>query len=293
MGKSIASLKNLQALKLHSLKSRIENDAMEPLTMIKNLKHLSVEVGSDNHPHVIQSILSNSTSTLRTLELISGRNMGTFLKGWEKTVSTEFAPTHSLTALKSLVLSRVSFDAASLKPLSRALGFMGLRNLNLGPISGGINLFFQYLSSLATAAQEGGKSISLRNLKLEMREDNYSQTPDASFASKCDFLAAFDTLTSLELCDYGQYSATIATNPGLPNTLVQAILKHKNLKTLKISYNGIGSSSKVPYLSATAVSVIIDNLPELQEFDFAPEEREIVSDSDSPVASQRGICCFS
>jgi len=280
MGQSIASLKNLQALRLHSGRASVENEAMEPLATIGNLKHLSVEIGSHNHPNVIRSILWNSRSTLRSLDITSSRDLSNFLKAWDKTVSTDVDPaphTPTLTALKSLALCHVSFDAASFKSLQGALDFMNLRNLTLGRIPAGTDLFFQYLSRSAISAKEKGTSIGLRNLSLEMREDSYAQTPEGmSLKSKCQFLATFDTLTNLELIDYGQYQKTVATNPGLPTALLQAILKHKNLKSLKMTYNGIISGYTVPYLSATTVGVIVDNLPELQEFVFAPEEREIV-----------------
>lgn len=286
MGHSIASLKNLQAIRLRS--NNFERGAMKPLAKIRNLKHLSVDdsgVGSaaidDN---VIQPILQNSTSTLLSLDVKIHSYATNFLKDWEKkdsTDSTVSSQNHDFVALKSLTLSGISFDAAFIKSLQKAIDFMGLRELRLGSLSLGDHLFFQHLASLTPSSQNSATSVSLRTLCLDMSERDglYMQRPGEKtvvFEAKCRFISSFDTLTTLILEDYGQYSKEITTNPGLPDILLQAIIKHKNLRTLRIPYRGQYSTCKIPYLSAATIATIIDNLPQLQEIEFAPEEGEIV-----------------
>jgi hypothetical protein len=280
MGQSIASLKSLQALRLLSENPEVE--AMTPLAKIKNLKHLSVENGSSDENNVVQSILLNSTSTLQSLVVMTNLYATSFLQDWEKEVSADDAlakQKHSLTVLKSFTLGGASFDATSIKSLQRAIDFMGLRELTLGRLSDGKHLFFQHLTSLTTFSQNNATGISLRSLCLEMRDERYGEPfeqTQANFEAKCRFISSFDTLTTLEIKDYNQYPATIATNPGLSDTLLQAILKHKNLRSLKISYSGVLSGCKIPSLSAKTIAAIIDNLPQLQDLEFAPEEAEIV-----------------
>jgi hypothetical protein len=96
--------------------------------------------------------------------------------------------------------------------------------------------------------------------------------------AKCRFISSFDTLKILVLNDYNQYPQEITVNPGIPNELLEAVFKHQNLKVFRVPYrNGHLSNHKIPYLSAKTVAKIIDNLPELQEIEFAPEQTEMVS----------------
>ncbi|KAF1817037.1 hypothetical protein P152DRAFT_387111 [Eremomyces bilateralis CBS 781.70] len=295
MGQSIASLKNIQALRLHEP----EIEAMTPLAKIKNLKHLSVENSSFNN-NIVQSILLNSTSTLRSLVVKGNGYAISFLQDWEKKVSADDALAkreYSLTVLKSFTLSGVSFDATFITSLQRAIDYMGLCELTLGHLSDGKHLFFQHLTNLATSSHNSATGISLRSLCLEMSDDRYGETPEhiqTNFEAKCRFISAFDTLTTLEVKDYNQYPNTITTNPGLPDTLLQAILKHQNLRSLKISYQGMVSGCKIPYLSATTVAAIIDNLPQLQDLEFAPEEAEIneIGEALSRGTNLTSITCF-
>ena len=280
MGQSIASLRNLQALQLLSIEA--EAEAMKPLANIKNLKHLSVETGNSDEYDILQSILLNSTSTLRSLAVKTNLYATSFLQDWEKKVSADDAlakQKHSFAVLKSFSLCGVSIDATFIKSLQRAINFMGLHELTLGSITHCKHLFFEHLTSLAISSQNSAKGIRLRTLCLEMSRFRYGETIEhtqTNFDAECHFISAFDTLTSLEIKDYNQYPDTIATNPGLSDSLLQAILKHKNLRSLKISYLGIMSGRKIPYLSATTVAALVDGLSQLQELMFAPEEAEIV-----------------
>jgi hypothetical protein len=277
MAQSVASLKNLQALRLLSNKS--EYEARAPLAKIKNLKHLSVEDGFSDKNGVIQSIVLNSASTLRSLAVTTDPYTTGCFQDWEKMVSANdplSREKHSLTVLKYLSLCGMSFDTAFIKSLQKAVDFMGLRELTLGHLADGKHILFQHLTTLTTSSATG---ICLRSLSLDMSESWYGETPEqvqTTLAAICYFISSFDTLTTLEIKNFNQYPDTIPVNPGLPHALLQAILKHKNLKTLKISYAGMMGGRRIPFLSAKTVSAIIDNLPHLQDFEFAPQEAEIV-----------------
>ena len=278
MAQSIASLENLQALRLLSSHHKVE--AMIPLAKIKNLSHLSVENDDFDDNNIISSVVLNSKSTLRSLVVKTNYYATSFLQGWEKVYADDSLgkEKHSLAVLKAFTLCGTTFDTTFIKSLEKAIDFMGLLELTLGRFGVGERLFFQLLASLATSSQTSATSIGLRNLCLDMLDFSHSEALERQmiFETKCSFISAFDTLTTLEIKGYNQYPDTIATNPGLSDTLLEAILKHKNLRILKISYSGISVGRKIPYLSAKTVAAIIDNLPQLQGLEFAPEEAEIV-----------------
>ncbi|RSL78012.1 hypothetical protein CEP51_008575 [Fusarium floridanum] len=280
MAKSIVSLKNLKALSVST--DGFEEGAMRPLAKLKNLQHLSVEdygwgsgTGKDN---VVRSMLLNSRSTLRGLSMHTSAYATCFLEDWEKMVSASKSnQPQNLAALKSFTLSGVRFEEDKfLMSMQRAIDFAGLQELKLGRLPGGKHRLFQYLAGLASSAPD--ERISLRTLSVHMSHNRHVETPEQkqmAFDAQCAFISSFDSLTSLELVDYNQYPDSHTVNPGLADTLLQAILKHENLKVLRISYTGIISGCKIPYLSAETVTTIINNLPNLEEFQFAPEESEI------------------
>lgn len=281
---SLASLKNLKALRLFS--SEVEAEDMKPLAKIKNLKHLDLQDyggfrGAIDR-NIMQSMLRNSLSTLQSLVVETAMYAGNFLQGWESKSSGKDGTTpgtHNFTALKSLSLSGITIDASAIKSLHKAIDFMQLGDLTLVHLNDTAGLLLQHLTSLTTSYQGISAGISLRKLNLKMSDDNFMHTPEqkkAGFEAKCRFISSFGTLTTLELPDYGQYPDSIATNPGLADMLLQAILKHKNLRNLRIPYTGRTSGMKVPYISATTVGIIIAGLPHLQEFEFAPEEEQMV-----------------
>ena len=285
MAQSISSLKKLQAFRLVLRKSEAEATAL--LAKIKNLKHLSVDITGQYYPmapidHVfIQSILLSSMSTLRSLSIKTTRYATSFAQDWEKKVSASGVlgeQKHSLTALKSFTLSGCTFDANIIISLDRAIDFMGLHELALGHLSVGRHLLYQHLASLAVSSQINAKCIGLRSLCLRIASYWYEDTPaqtQIAFQALCRFISSFDTLTALELRDCNPHSSVTATGPGL-NPILQATFKHKNLKRLKIPFLGIVSGYGFPFLSAASVAAIIDNLPELQDLEFAPDGGDIV-----------------
>jgi hypothetical protein len=275
MGQSLASLKGLKALRLYP-SNNVYVD-MSPLARIKNLKHLDIQgSGGYGNSDVMQSILRNSMSTLEGLVVQTSTYAGNFFQDWEGKVMRE---THDFTALKLLSLSGILVNENVVKSLYKAIDFMRLSELTIADFEDDDALLMQHHTRLAISSQGTDAGINLRTLSLKMSDGKYTHTSRQNrvdFEAKCRFISTFDTLTHLDLPDYGQYSDDIATNPGLSSVLLQAILKHKHLRTLRISYTGITSGLKIPYLSATAVGAIIDGLPHLQEFEFAPEEAHMV-----------------
>ncbi|KAJ4327626.1 hypothetical protein N0V84_001875 [Fusarium piperis] len=255
---------------------------MRPLAKVKNLQHLHVEdynwASGEGNNNVVRSILLNSRSTLRSLSMQTSSYATCFLEDWEEMISaSKSSQPHALTALKSFTLSGVGFDQGDfLKSLQRAIDFTSLQELRLGSLSQYNHHLFQYLASLASSAQ--GKPISLRTLSVDMSHDRYGGAPEQKqlgYDAKSAFISSFNTLSTLQIVDYNQYPHEQRFNPGLADTMLKAILKHENLKVLRISYTGIIGDCKIPYLSAKTVAAIVNNLPHLEEFEFAPDEIEI------------------
>lgn len=270
-------------------------EVLLPLAEIKNLKHLELHdhsCSSNNHL-VTQSMIRNSKSTLQSLTLVNCRYGAHFLKDWEKnsraTTGAETAVIHTdrkghdFTALKCLHLSSMSVDKNFVKEFERAFDFSRLRELELSDIIDPELLFYPFLTSLVTSyIGTTDISLSLRTLSLTMTDvrdfvssRNTHEQKTASFEAKSRFLSSFDTLTTLVLRDYGLYSPQANANPGLSDVLLRAILKHKNLKVLRIPYNGVSSDEKIPYLSAATIGELVDGLPQLREIEFAPDEQQM------------------
>lgn len=308
ISQSIASFASLKALSLFIDGSEPED--IEPLAQMKNLKHLHLEgrgyCSTSTKNNAIQSMLLNSRSTLQSLALAMGPFSHSFLSDWEKNSKASSEKNgegiseqgHGFSALKSLTLASISIDEDFIREFQKAVDFTGLRELDLTNFHDLDNLLYPHLTSVATAYQ-GTKDtpLSLRSLSLHMSKDRYqirSQEENAIFNAKCRFISSFDTLTTLKLRNYGEYPSNTIANPGLTDPLLQAILKHKNLKTLKISYIGQTSGLEIPYLGAKTVGAIVDGLPLLREFGFAPDEAQMESISQALLRASnlQSITCF-
>jgi hypothetical protein len=291
ISQSLASLENLKALCLFA--NEFENEDLMPLAGIKNLKHLSWQ-GSDmwmnvtGKANVIQSVLQNSMSTLQSLTIETNYFGGQFLKNWKNNLKTTIGKKttgtsddgYDFTALKSLALSGMEVDEDHTQELHKAIDFMRLRELTLASLTDPHCVFFPHLTSLATSYR-GTTDIpmSLRTLSLDM-SDNYmthsTEQQIALFKSKCQFISSFETLTTLVLHEYGMYPSRASfANHGLLELLLQAILKHKNLRVLRMPYRGTIQGQEILYLRAKTVGIIVDSLPQLREFEFAPDEEQM------------------
>lgn len=276
ISKSLASQKNLRALSVSA--GNLGESEAKPLAKIKDLKHLAIHLlgfaspnfRKDNTP---LSLILNSRATLRSLDIETGSFSSVFLDDWPKG--------KSLTSLKSFSLTGATIDEDFLSALANAVDFVALAELKFGYLSHDLKILFEYLSDVFSKARDDQKDkTKLRNLDIEMGKETSFAVPEEQEAhvdARIDFISSFDTLTCLELHDYGQYRQEITVNPGLKSSLVRAILKHKKLTKLKISYRGVTSGYKITCLEPDTVSTLVDNLPALKVFEFIPEPTKLVS----------------
>lgn len=283
-GEHLAALPNLKALRL-SIPS-CEPEELQHLATVKNLMHLDLTDFSFGNIYqraiVLSHLLVNSRSTLRSLKVQANAPLENYFCQWKAEdihEGTTTSVTDEFSALKSLALLGTDITDKGMNVLRGAVDFMRLRELDIGRLRDRACLFFPHLTKLAATAQEAGSGISLRSLRLLM-SGNASDTPEQKkldIWARTRFISSFNTLTRLELESCSQYPEAVDTNPGLPAALLQAIFKHRNLKTLRIWYKGRTSGLKIPYLSAATVRKIVDGLPDLQVFEFAPEEAQLVN----------------
>ncbi|KAK9778944.1 putative F-box domain-containing protein [Seiridium cardinale] len=304
ISQSLASRANLKALSLYV--HHAEAEELKPLGRIKNLKHIHLQnYDTFETLNPFQSILRNSASTLQSLAIETDSYTCPFLKDWEKNFKTSAGVNTKgngkkgpdFTALRSLSLSGTEIDENFIKEFGKAIDFAQLRELSLANLRDPQCLLQPYMISRASSYQgTADVPLSLRTLSLNMTDHDYmhdTAQQNALFEAKCRFISSFDTLTTLELPDYPQHPAN-TTNPGLSNTLVQAILKHKNLRVLRISYKGRTSGFDIPYLGPETVRTIVDGLHQLREFEFAPDEGKMDEISQALLRGSHleSITCF-
>ncbi|VUC29546.1 unnamed protein product [Clonostachys rosea] len=287
IAQNLASMEHLQALSI--CLSNFDSEARPLLSKIKNLKHFSAINNSfptSDEYGMVPQIIVNSRATLRSLIIISP-NFGS--------VSPPKAPIkgHEFPKLTSLSLGRPNFDTDFFKWFQRSIDFMSLRELYLQHMGEGRAPFLDHLATLA--GSRASSEVALRTLFVDL-SNGYGGTPESNqlnLDAQIRFLSSFGTLTSLELSDYNQHKIDLP-NPGIPDTILNAILKHKGLKILKISYVGLVSGCKVPCISAATLATILDGLPLLEEIQFAPELDEL--DEIASVlprgANLKSIICF-
>ncbi|KAG7426165.1 hypothetical protein Forpi1262_v012286 [Fusarium oxysporum f. sp. raphani] len=157
--------------------------------------------------------------------------------------------------------------------ITRAFDFLKLRELNLMGLEEGQLTFFKHLEDLFSKADK--RDIHLRKLCLEMKgpdhEPSYAET-EVHLEGMYRFISSFDSLTSLEIHDYNMYNSAVQSNPGLSRRLLQSVVKHTGLETLRFHYRHMGIESwEIPYASAETVNILIKNLPSLRVFEFAPQ----------------------
>ncbi|KAM0325589.1 hypothetical protein ACHAPQ_007989 [Fusarium lateritium] len=292
MAESIAANKNLKALRLciGDGSSRDLEDEAAPLAKLSNLEHISILSRSwgslvATREKLLQSMLLNSISTLKSLEVSTSRWYSNFLEDWEDQIkarnSDSLDQAHDFTALKSLSLSGFAFAGEFyenvMPSLTRAIDFLQLRELTLKDLSEGKVTFFKYLEDLFRGADKG--TIQLRKLSLDMSGDDDSQsyvTTEYRVEGIYRFIASFDTLTTLEFYEHNMYNSAVESNPGLSRRLLQVVLNHKELETLRFTYRGGGSGDyRVPYVPAKTVQILMKNLLNLRTLEFAPNEDDL------------------
>lgn len=277
---------------------------MVPLARVKSLKHLHLQIGYEILA-TGQSILRNSMSTLQSLDIITNSWCRQFLHSWSKNLKSSGHDTISrldkrpdFPALRSLHVEGMMIDEEFIKEFPRAIDLSKLRELTLVRLKDPQTLLWPFLASLITSFRRSNTPLNLRTLFVDMHDPHLqydTEQQKALFIAKCSFIASFDTLTTLNVRGYGQYTRNEAsTNPGLSDTLLQGILKHKNLRVLRISYVGKISGLEIPYLGAEPIGDIIDGLPLLREFEFAPDESRMDKISQALCRSKtlEDVTCF-
>lgn len=283
MSESIASLENLQALRLVLMESDIGSETLEPISKIKNLKHLHLQnLGyyDLDQKNLFRTMLLNSSTTLQSLLIWSNAYSNTFMSGFADIFAKDEIISqrkYAFPALKSLGLHGPSFNAQLISPTQKTLDFMALRDLSIE--GQGLTLALSNLANEARLATEKGTTISLQSLTLDMNLNEYRARREHirdTICASASFLSAFDTLTSLEIKSY-QHHKNTSIDPLSTISLLQAITKHTNLRTLKFSHAGIISENRIAFFGASSVTAIMESCPHLKEFEFAPQEAEIVS----------------
>lgn len=282
MAKSLASLKNLKALDLES-KFECKAEYMMHLAQVQNLKHLRLrEFGwtSTSRGQNLHYLLLNSASTLESLYLSITSLVPLYYSLTNDKQETS-QPTRSkeplLKALKSLYLVIYFRNSEDDDKLMRVVDFGKLTELTLLAGSDCGNIFLQKLAQWSKCPTNGG-GLQLKQLRLNIRHVHEDAEKElvSSISALGTLISSFNSLEILEVDDYEDYPQVPQNaKSSLINEVSQAILRHGNLKTLKLHHNSTGTS--IRYLSAQTVGAIVNSLPHLQDFLFAPEEDEIVS----------------
>ena len=176
MAQSLASQDKLQALRLTLEKS--DEDALMGMTEVKNLRHLSVGhipwYGAASDWPVLQSIISRSRSTLRTLEITTDERISILPDNPEKLIVDQHTSSekHDLVALRSLTLSDISFDKTSIQSWLKAIDFMRLNDLTFDNLGKGQTLFFEQLANVASTCYNSATQVSLSTLTMRMSSNH-------------------------------------------------------------------------------------------------------------------------
>ncbi|QGJ02010.1 hypothetical protein CEK26_003454 [Fusarium fujikuroi] len=290
MAEGLSKLKNLKSIRLEPYEHSIKPEAIIPLAKLSNLEHICIEdrgwgslCVAKERP--LQSMLLNSLSTLQALEVRTSKYYSDFLGDWEVKIKARKPDAseqeYDFTALKSLTLHGISFSGEfceNVMPnIKRAFDFLKLRELNLMSLEEGQLTFYKHLEDLFRKADK--RDIHLRKLCLDMKgpgpTSNYAET-EVHLEGKYRFISSFDSLTSLEIHDYNMYNTNVQSNPGLSRRLMQSIVKHTALETLRFHYRHMGSEPwEIPFASAENVNILTTNLPSLRTFELAPQEDDL------------------
>ncbi|VUC25624.1 unnamed protein product [Clonostachys rosea] len=288
MARNIAVLENLKALSLTTEKVKNRED-ISALREVKNLQHFKLQswlTVSREFDEIIQTILLNSRSTLRSLVIknlshkTNGLRFG-FLDDWRAELGSGSQTPH-FPALRSLQLIGLEkHDEGLARVFEKAVDFMSLRTLHLERIRDGRTAVYRYLGDLA--ARTPKEDIKLRSFKM----DNYSSNATSverrdDMETICRFLSSFDSLTNLHVLDYNDYLAegedaeALNVERVLPDPLHRAILNHKNLTKLALYCEEFDYRIPKPYLSLEVIASLVDGLPMLEEFEFTARPSDMV-----------------
>ncbi|KAK7927816.1 hypothetical protein PG985_004814 [Apiospora marii] len=270
IARRITSLEHLRAFNIYS-SLFMSPTAEDFLRQVKGLKNLVLPASVPDP--VVRSMALNSAPTLRTLSL-SRVGSEVFQKG--SGTSLVRGPL-CLSSLTSLTLGSLDWDKKppeeTIRQMLESIDFLKLERLViLGPCTTNSPLFESLAGVFGTASRPYLTTLEIRiwmNVEAVVR-----------------FISSFHTLTSLAL----SYQRLLDRDD--LEYLLPAILKHTRLETLRIPYRKKGSEG-VP-LSAQTVGAIVDGLPVLRNFEFAPEEENLkeIGQKLARAANLRSIVCF-
>jgi hypothetical protein len=123
----------------------------------------------------------------------------------------------------------------------KAVNFTRLEAITFDYVSGSASHLFRRLATLfAKASEPRGSGVKLRRLLMdatynyELPELSDHENQDPVHGSSFDFLSSFSGLESLDLRNYGMYPRRYPiAEEGLPDRVIEVILMHKRLGTLK------------------------------------------------------------
>ncbi|KAF4958090.1 hypothetical protein FGADI_2648 [Fusarium gaditjirri] len=275
MAEGLSKLTNLKSIRLSPYGHSIGPEAVIPLAKLSNLEHICIEdkgwgsiCVANERP--LQSMLLNSLSTLQSLEVRTTKYRSDFLSDWKDKLKVRNPDASEQDFCGD-------FCANMMPNITRAFDFLKLRELNLMGLEEGQLTFFKHLEDLFSKADK--RDIHLRKLCLDMKgpgsASSYAET-EVHLEGKYRFISSFDSLTSLEIHDYNMYNTNMQSNPGLSRRLLQSVVKHIGLETLRFHYRHMGSEPwEIPFASAETVKILVKNLPSLRVFEFAPQEDDL------------------
>ncbi|KAJ4013752.1 hypothetical protein NW766_005991 [Fusarium irregulare] len=260
--------KSLKALYLHiSLPVNAGFEDGGVLNTLKGLRHLSLykeDFWDSNAGNKVgaEMLIWNPRSTMRSIEL----NESIFHRMHRQWEETGDKPPRQgyLSALKSFSVIWGIFDHEETDAIIQAIDFVKLEELKLGRGNTGTGLLYRRLINAFSTA--GKENIRLGSLQMNLEVD-----PDDGI----EFLASFDTLTRLSICDSGVHIAD-SENYSLDDSLLQGLFMHKNLTTLKLTNkNSNLEGDRKLELDAQMVSKFIINFPNLRHLHFYFDERQL------------------
>ncbi|KAG5747416.1 hypothetical protein H9Q72_012303 [Fusarium xylarioides] len=122
------------------------------------------------------------------------------------------------------------------------------------------------------SAEDEKDEPTTKGKKVPVKKVKATKTTHQKTKAKANFTAEIET-QSLEIHDYNMYNTNVQSNPGLSRRLLQSVVKHTGLETLRFHYRHSGREPwDIPFASAESVNILTKNLPSLRVFEVAPQE---------------------
>lgn len=258
-------------------------DLAQYLNDIRNLRHLAF---GRTHYHefrqsqTVRDLVSRSTSTLQTLQF-SGSGF-TMVDGKPLFTPAKNNSEANLGSLDSLHISSTSVNPEGAKAMLEVVDFTKLSEMELHHVGGAVSNLFRPLEEAFNKASASRSGIKLQKLAMNADfahrhpEEHHGESEAVVENARFGFLSSFSELKWLEISNYGMHpQPDREPTIGMPDLVINAILKHSGLKTLKFT-NWTGTANPITYLSTANLDSLITGLPELEHFHFYPYEWRMV-----------------